>query len=213
MSRPGRAWLAVAALLVALSVAASVLLGDPNAASRWMWHAYEPWEPLRWWTAAVVHHGPWHLAANVGAAAAVAAWGWAARVGSRDAAAWLVSWPLSQALLVTDPGSLADYAGLSATLHAGVAIGCWHLTVHRRGAAQAVGLAVGVAVLLKLLLESPWFLAAGQGVPVHEVVSAPLPGAPGHVVAGHAHACGVAAGLIASAVLDGMMTLKPRMPP
>ena len=163
-----------------------------------------------WWTAALVHLSGWHLIANLLAAAAVAAWGWVAGCGTRATLAWLLAWPLAQALLITDPGSLWRYAGLSATLHAGVAIGCWHLIMHRRGAARAVGAAVLAAVGIKLMLEMPALRAWWQGVAVAELQPSPLAGAPGHILAGHAHGCGVAAGLIMALLLDGIMALRRR---
>ena len=200
--RPGQqAWALVALGLALLSM---VFFVSGAATADWAWHAEQPLRALNWWTAALVHHGPWHLAANVGAAAAVAAWGWVARLQTRHALAWLAAWPLSQALLITDPGSLSDYAGLSATLHAGVAIGCWSLMRDRVGGARFVGGAVFSAVLIKLMLEAPAVQAWWTGLSVQALPSVALPGAPGHVLAGHAHLCGVAAGLIAAAVADGL---------
>lgn len=204
-------WLAVAAALALLSLAVAAITGTTSS-DAWSWHADQPLRVSAWWTAALVHRGPWHLAANVGAAAAVAAWGWAAQLRAPQAAAWLVAWPLAQVLLITDPGSMSSYAGLSATLHAGVAIGCWELVRHRRGATRVVGLLVSVAVLIKLAVEMPTLQGWWQGTAAADAARQPLPGAPGHIVAGHAHACGVAAGLIVAAALDGIMRLRPRTP-
>lgn len=201
-------WLAVAATLALLASGVWWRLGPAEA---WAWYAHPPHPRppvLTWWTAALVHFSAWHLVANLWAAAAVAAWGQLAGCRARAAGAWLLAWPLSQALLVTDPGSLWRYAGLSATLHAGVAIGCWQLIVHRRGAARAVGLAVLAAVALKLMLEMPGLQALWQQRPVAEIPSTALSGVPGHVLAGHAHGCGVLAGLIAAALLDGIMAWR-----
>lgn len=191
------AWAAVATGFALLSLLTALAPGLDTTA--WTWDAAQPLAATRWWTAALVHHGPWHLGANLGAAAAVAAWGWAARVRPIHAGAWLLAWPLSQALLITDPGSLSRYAGLSATLHAGVAIGCWHLLVNRTGGARVVGALVSTAVLIKLALEAPALQAWWAGVEVGQWPAAALPGAAGHVVAGHAHLCGVVAGLASAA--------------
>ena len=126
------------------------------------------------------------------------------------ALAWLLAWPLSQALLVTDPGSLSRYAGLSATLHAGAAIVCWQLLWHARGARRAVGAAVAAAIALKLFLEVPVLQALWSATPAADQALAPLPDAPGHVLAGHAHGCGVWAGVMAAALVDGIMAWSTR---
>lgn len=166
-------------------------------------------EPWRWWASALVHVNAAHLEANLWACAVVAAWGWTARVGLPQALAWWLAWPLAQALLVTDPGTLQRYAGLSATLHAGAAIGCWHLLWQARGARRAVGAAVSLAIAIKLALEVPafvqWWSASGVWA------AQPLPDAPGHIVAGHAHGCGVLAGVLAAGLVDGIMALGARI--
>lgn len=167
----------------------------PDGAKRWGWHAAphpEAEQIWRWWTAALVHVNAAHLQANLWAVAVVAAWGWAARVPATGALAWWLAWPLSQALLATDPGTLSRYVGLSATLHAGAAIGCWHLMRHAHGWQRAVGAAVSMAMLVKVGLEAPPAMTE-------------LPDAPGHVLAGYAHGCGVVAGVAAAALVDGIM--------
>lgn len=201
------AWPAVALLLAAASIGAWWAMG-PQGAQNWGWEARpsRPFEDAwRWWTAAVVHVNAAHLQANLWATLVVAAWGWTARVGMPQALAWLLAWPLAQALLATDPGTLSRYAGLSATLHAGVAIVCWQLLWHGQGARRAVGAAVAVAVGIKLALEVPVFQAWWSGRPAVDQALSPLPDAPGHVLAGHAHGCGVWAGLMAAALVDGIM--------
>ncbi len=165
-----------------------------------------------------MHLSSAHLEANLWACAVVAAWGWAARLGPSQALAWLMAWPLSQALLVTDPGTLQRYAGLSATLHAGAAIGCWHLLWHTQGARRAVGAAVSVAIGIKLMLEVPVLQALWSGAGPGRWTAEPLPQAPGHVVAGHAHGCGVLAGVLAAALVDGIIAVTrarslPPVPP
>lgn len=208
------AWVgwAVALALGSLAVAAVLGTGPAPGALAWSWDASTPGKAWTWWSAALVHRSGAHLAANVGAAAAVAAWGWTARLGPEAALAWFLAWPLSQALLITDPGSLRSYAGLSATLHAGVAIGCWHLLRHREGPARWVGGAVSLALAIKTSWELPAFQAWLQGVTMADLLAPPLPGAPGHVVAGHAHACGVAAGLLVSWARDGIMLARRPFP-
>lgn len=206
-------------MALGLAVASSLAWGWMGAQGSVMWgwtasfraDASQAW---RWWSAALVHVNSAHLQANLWAAAVVGAWGWTARVGSAQALAWLLAWPLAQALLFTDTGSLARYAGLSATLHAGAAIVCWHLLWHSRGAHRAVGAAVAVAILVKLWLEVPalqQLTAGGTGsaMPPAE----PLPDAPGHVVAGHAHGCGVLAGVAAAALMDGIIGVCRRLRP
>ena len=206
------AWPGVAALLAAGSAGAWWIM-DAQGAASWGWYA-EP-HPLaldrwRWWTAALVHVNSSHLQANLWAALVTAAWGWAARAGATQALAWLLAWPLSTALLATDPGSMSRYVGLSATLHAGAVIVCGHLVMQARGARRAVGAVVAVAIAIKLALEVPWLQAWWQGGSALGQVLSPLPDAPGHVRAGHAHGCGVVAGLVAAVLVDGIMALSRR---
>lgn len=193
-----------------LAVASAVVwwMLDAEAAMRWAWQLL-PQEPdpprWRWWTAALVHVNESHLQANLWAAGVTAAWGFVARAGAAQAMAWLLAWPLTHALLITDPGTVTRYAGLSATLHAGAIIICWHLTVHHHGARRAVGCIVAAAIGIKLALEVPMLQAWWRGGHAAEQLLMPLSGAPGHVVAGHAHGCGVLAGLVAAAVVDGVL--------
>jgi len=208
------AWPLVALSLVAFSGMAWWMMG-PSGSGLWGWYAApqasgaQAW---RWWSAAVVHLNVEHLVGNLWAAAVVGAWGWVARVSAPQAIAWLLAWPLSQALLVTDPGSLARYAGLSATLHAGTAIVCWHLLWQAHGLRRGVGAAVSLAISIKLAMEVPVLQQAvagwmGTGPPQPQA----LPHAPGHVVAGHAHGCGVLAGVVAAALVDGIIGICRRL--
>lgn len=195
-------WPALAMALGVASFMAWWVMGLAGA-ERWGWQAAphpDAGSVWRWWTAALVHINAAHLQANLWATVVVAAWGWAARAGTPQGMAWLLAWPLAHALLITDPGTLSRYVGLSATLHAGAAIICWYLLWHAHGARRAVGAAVSVAILIKLGLEMP-------------VDAQALPDAPGHVIAGHAHGCGVLAGLASAAVVDGIMRAWQRRVP
>lgn len=180
------------------------------------WHRADAWRtPLAWWSSALIHYGAWHLAANVAAALAVGAWGRAAGLQRRHAVAWLLAWPLSALLLPTDPSTLAHYAGLSALLHAGVAIGCAELIVSGPPGRRWVGVAVGSMLLIKGVWESPWLQASLAQVPVAHWTGPALPGAPAAVQAGHAHGCGIVAGLLGWAVVTMVTRLQwhhPRQP-
>jgi rhomboid family GlyGly-CTERM serine protease len=146
----------------------------------------QPWRAL---SAAFVHWTTWHLAANLVGCAVVAAFGAAARVPARAALAWLAAWPLTHIALALQP-ALEHYGGLSGVLHAGVAIGAWHLAWHDRGGRRWIGLAVGAGLVVKLLLERPW-AAPTQAVPGWDFPVAPL-----------AHATGALAGVLCAAGAD-----------
>lgn len=168
-----------------------------------------PWWPQwHWWTAALAHHSPAHWAANAVAALVVGAWGQAARVGLRHALAWCCAWPLTQALLITEPTGMKHYAGLSAVLHAGVVIACW--SAWRQGSARerVVSGLVSAAVCLKLLWESPFVQALWQCTPVRQVQPVWLDEAGAVFLAGHAHACGALAGLLMAVAFDGIMASR-----
>ena len=183
MNRPGQAWLALAAALAAASVLA---WWAPAWALDWQ-PALAAAEPWRAFSAAFVHWSPMHLGANLGAAAAVAAFGWAAKLPPRAALAWGVAWPLTHVGLLLRP-ELAHYGGLSGLLHGGVAgVGLW-LLVQERGRRRAIGAMVGLGLAAKLWLEQPWgpVLRPAAG---WDIALAPL-----------AHATGAAAGLLCGAV-------------
>jgi rhomboid family GlyGly-CTERM serine protease len=180
---PARAWIAVGAVLmigslVATAMPRTIIDWQPSLAVR------EPW---RWWTAAFVHFGPLHLAANLLATAVVIAWGTVARAPTATAVAWFVAWPLTHGALLAQPG-LHHYGGLSGVLHAGVAVIAVWLLVHAAGTRRVIGALVLAGLAVKLLAEAPWRLelapAADWGVAV-----APL-----------AHAAGAVAGLTLGAV-------------
>ena len=184
-----RAWwtlcgIAAAGALLAWAAPAALIDWQPGLA------AAEPW---RWWTAAFVHWSPLHLGANLAGVAVLAAFGWAAALPARAAAAWALAWPLTQGTLLLQP-ALAHYGGLSGVLHAGVAVGATVLVLQRQGRPRWIGAAVGLGLLVKVLLERPW--------------AGPLAHPPGWdiAVAPLAHAGGALAGLVCALLVAG-----PRM--
>jgi hypothetical protein len=214
------ALLAIGALLVTL---ASIGSGDgrPGAAlaSALDWEPGRSWpEVWRPWTSAWVHWSPAHLLVNLLGAAVVAGLGWRARASNRAALAWLLAWPLTQALLALPaavPGHgphaalpMAHYGGLSGVLHAGVMViglalalprslaspgaaadGLAPLTPGQLARHRLVGLGLVAGTLAKVLLEAPWDLALRPSA-LLGIEVAPL-----------AHACGVAAGALAWGVV------------
>jgi rhomboid family GlyGly-CTERM serine protease len=183
LSRPGRLWAALAALLMLGSGLAWWL---PAAAFDWQPQlaATEPW---RAWSAVFVHWSPLHLGANLLATAVVGAYGWAARMSPGAALAWFVAWPLTQLGLLLQP-ELAHYGGVSGLLHGGVAIVSLGLLVTQRGRRRAVGAAICAGLLIKLALERPWGPPLRYGTE-WDIAVAPL-----------AHATGAAAGLLCGAL-------------
>jgi len=180
---PGRAWLALAALLASASV-----LAWWAPAWRLDWQpALAGSEPWRAWSAAFVHWSALHLGANLGATAAVAAFGWAAKVPARAALAWGAAWPLTHVGLLLRP-ELAHYGGLSGMLHGGVAVVVLWLVATGRGRRRAVGAMVGVGLLAKLWLEQPWGPVLRHAAD-WDIAVAPL-----------AHATGAVAGLVCGAL-------------
>lgn len=183
MRQPGQAWLALAAALAAASVLAWW-------APAWAldWQPALAWsEPWRAFSAAFVHWSPLHLAANLGATAAVAAFGWAAKLPPHAALAWGGAWPLTHLGLLLRP-ELAHYGGLSGMLHGGVAVVVLWLLVLERGRRRAIGAIVGVGLVAKLSLEQPWGPVLRQAAD-WDIALAPL-----------AHATGAAAGLLCGAL-------------
>ena len=177
-ARATATWVAIAAVLVAGSLLARQL--RPTALD---WQpSLAPLEPWRAWTAAFVHYSALHLMANAAGAVLVAALGAVARVALAAAWAWLVAWPVTQFGLWLRP-DLLHYGGLSGVLHAGAAIVAVHLVASGRGARRAIGIALGVGLLAKLLVEAPW------GPALRHPAGWDIPTAP------FAHATGVVAGL------------------
>jgi rhomboid family GlyGly-CTERM serine protease len=195
MKKPGQAWLALTAALAAASVLA---WWAPAWALDWqpalVWR--EPW---RAFTAAFVHWSPLHLGANLGATAAVAAFGWAAKLPPQAALAWGVAWPLTHLGLLLRP-ELAHYGGLSGLLHGGVAVTVVWLLVLERGRRRAIGAMVAVGLVAKLWLEQPWGPVLRPAAD-WDIALAPL-----------AHATGAVAGLLCGglALLLGGRAAGPR---
>lgn len=153
-----------AGLCSALAVGSAVawLAGNPDT---WLWHAGR-WTEQPWtlWTAALVHLAPGHWAGNVLALGALALLGIALRVGRTGALAWCLAWPAATASLTLWP-AVTYYAGLSATVHAGVAVLAVACAFDRRTRGWALALATGL--VLKLLGEQawrqPWWFDPGWG--------------------------------------------------
>lgn len=154
-------------------------------------------EPWRAFSAVAVHYSGLHLAANLAGGVVVAALGVAARVPARCVWAWLAAWPLTQFGLLLQP-QLAHYGGLSGVLHAAVAVVAVQLVIDARGARRAIGAALLIGLIAKVVSESPW------GAPLRhpagwDIAVAPL-----------AHATGLVAGA-ACALLAAL--LSKRHPP
>lgn len=182
-----------AGLLSALLFAHDVLAG-PNGA--WApaldWRPERAWQaPWRAWTAALVHHGPQHLAANLAGCAVVGWFGYAAGLGGRALLATAAAWPLTQALLLCTP-ELSRYGGMSGVLHAAVAVAVVSLVTTGPGRPRWVGLAVGSGLLAKVLLEAPW-RGAVQELPGWDVP-----------VAVAAHATGLVSGTLMMAAMAAL---------
>jgi rhomboid family GlyGly-CTERM serine protease len=150
-------WLTVAAVLAAGTALA------PFAPSPWLdWQPALVWsQPWRWWTAAWVHWSDQHLLGNLLATALVAAYGLAAAVPARVALAWFLAWPLTHLGLLLQP-DLLHYGGLSGVLHAGVMVVTLWLVWAGRGRRQAIGVAMLLGLVAKLLSEQPWGPALRQ---------------------------------------------------
>lgn len=153
-------------------------------------------EPWRWWTAAFVHLSSTHLAANLAGCVVLAAFGWTARLPPRWTGAWLAAWPLGHLGLLAVP-ALGHYAGLSGTLHAGVAVAALGLAWSQAGRRRKIGLAVLAGAALKVLAERPW-QGAAQTVTGWDIPVAPA-----------GHAAGLLAGLVCAACVCAL-TPHPR---
>lgn len=173
--RPAALWLLISAALALGSVLAG--WADRQLLE---WQPQLAWpEVWRWWSAALVHFTPMHLGLNLLATALVAAYGWAARVPSVVALAWVASWPFTHLALLAKP-ELAHYGGLSGILHAGVAATTLWLVIGGDGAQRTIGWLMLVGQSVKLLVEEPW------GVAIHapselDVAVAPLAHASGSI--------------------------------
>jgi len=161
---------------------------------------YLDWQPglvaqiWRWWSAAWVHWSAQHLLANLAGVLVLAALGRAARLPRRAALAWLLAWPLTHLALLTR-AELAHFGGLSGVLHAGVAVAVVTLLFRTGRADRGWGLAIGLGLVLKIMLEQPFGPALRQ-VPGWDIAIAPL-----------AHASGALAGTLCALLLQ----LRQRM--
>ena len=172
--RPGALWLLTCAVLAL----AAVLAWWADSA-RLDWQPQRWLQAWRWWSAALVHFTPMHLGANLLATALVAAYGWAARVPSPVALAWIASWPFTHLALLAKP-ELLHYGGLSGVLHAGVAATTVWLVQRGQDAQRTVGWLMLIGQSVKLLVEEPW------GPAIHppselDVAVAPLAHASGSI--------------------------------
>ena len=182
------AWLGLAVLLAAAALGGALF---PASALDWQ-PALAVREPWRAFTAVAVHYSPRHLGVNLAGTALVAALGWAARVPASMTVAWACAWPLTQLGLALRP-DLQHYGGLSGVLHAGVAVLAVHLTLSSRGMRRALGAGLGIGLVLKLLLETPWG-APLRHPPGWDIATAPL-----------GHATGLAAGVACALVAHASM--------
>ena len=184
----GRSWVALA---LALAAAALVARWLPATGLDWQ-PAQAGAEPWRAFSGALVHWSPAHLGANLVGAGVVGALGLAARLPRAATLAWAAAWPLTQLGLLLQP-ALAHYGGLSGVLHAGVAVAAVWLLVREVGTRRALGAAIAVGLLVKIVLEEPWGppLRAPAGLLQGgwDIATAPL-----------AHATGAAAGVLCAGV-------------
>ncbi len=152
---PGRAWLLVAMALAIGSLVAWVQPAPVQAALEWRpgFVASEPWRAV---SAAWLHWSPQHLIANLAGCAVVGLLGVAARLGPRDAVAWLLAWPLTQVGLLIEP-SLERFGGASGVLHAGVAVAAIGMMRMRasHGRERVIGLLIGLGLIAKVAAERP----------------------------------------------------------
>ncbi len=204
MPAGGPEWVAVAALLgissivpYAVAMLKHLPLGDIHLDWQPTFAFTEPW---RLWTAAAVHFSTQHLVVNLIGSAVVAAFGVLAHVPPRLAIAWLFAWPLTQLGLLLRP-DLLHYGGLSGVLHAGVAIAALQLIVFGRGRPRAIGAAVMLGLVAKVLIEKPWGDAV-RAMPSWDIGIAPV-----------AHACGLVAGLACGGVAIGAAMLSQKRRP
>ncbi|MBP6903305.1 MAG: rhombosortase [Burkholderiaceae bacterium] len=187
----GRAWtgLALAAGLVTLALWLLAPQARGDLAEALVWRPERAWDqPWRWFSAALLHLSPLHLAANLAGLGLVAALGRAAGCGPRATLAWALAWPLTQGALLLQP-ALLRYAGLSGVLHAAVAVAVVQLLRGGAAAPRLIGAGLGLGLAAKLLLETPWAGPLRQ-VPGWDIAIAPA-----------AHAAGAVAGLLCALAL------------
>ncbi len=183
------AWVHWTGLCVAAALGAVLARTADPALLRWqpelVWA--QPW---RMFSAALVHLSGLHLVANLAGTVVVAALGATAGCHRRAAVAWALAWPLTQLGLLAQPSLLA-YGGLSGVLHAAVAVAAWQLLRGDQGRRRAIGAAIALGLLAKVLLEAPWQGPLRQ-LPGWDIAIAPAAHASG-ALAGWlcAMACGV----------------------
>lgn len=183
----------MAAVLVATSLALRSASTDA-----WDWQpALWPGQAWRVWTAACLHWSPQHLQMNLLGAALMAVLGWRAATRGADAAAWALAWPLTQMCLVLQP-ALQHYAGLSGVLHAGATIAACRLLKTGPARARRIGALLGLGLVLKLAVETPW-RGATQVVAGLDFALAPL-----------AHVSGAVMGLLCFLLCDALVRLRAR---
>jgi rhomboid family GlyGly-CTERM serine protease len=190
------AWCAVALLLIASALAGWAL---PRESIDWQ-PALALAEPWRAFSAVGVHYSAQHLALNLAGAALAGLFGTVARMPPRLAWAWLAAWPLTQFGLLLKP-ELAQYGGLSGVLHAGVAVVVVFLLIAGTRAQRAVGAAVLIGLVAKLLGEAPWGDALRHPAG-WDIAIAPL-----------AHATGAVAGAVCAALACGLPPRRSASPP
>ena len=183
MTVGSRAWVGLAALLCALALAARWL---PPEAIDWQpsLAVHEPW---RAFSAAALHYSAMHLGANLLGAVLVGALGVSAELPTRMSWAWFAAWPLTQFGLLSKPG-LLHFGGLSGVLHAGAAVAATHLLLTASGRRRAIGAAILLCIVIKVVTEAPWGEALRRR-PEWDIAVAPL-----------AHATGLVAGVLCALV-------------
>lgn len=166
------------------------LVGGIFPADLLAWERANPADMQRLWTAAFVHWNGKHLAMNLAAVLLLGLLGAFARLPRPAAYAWLLSVPLTHAGLVYSE-EIRLYAGLSGSLHAGVAVAAFCMIVEPsvQLARRPLGLLLAGGLALKILLEAPW-VSGLQASPEWAFL-----------VATAAHASGAVAGLLAAALL------------
>nr|WP_297523833.1 rhomboid family intramembrane serine protease [uncultured Roseateles sp.] len=186
---PGRTWLLVAMALAVGSLVAWIQAPQVQAAMAWRpgLAGHEPWRAV---SAAWLHWSPQHLIANLAGCAVVGLLGVAARLTARDAAAWLLAWPLTQFGLLIEP-TLERFGGASGVLHAGVAVAAIGMMRRRasHGRERVIGLLIGLGLIVKVAAERPLAMPALRHWDGWNIAIAPL-----------AHLTGLLAG-VATALL------------